>query len=170
MMENIILIGFMGAGKTTVGRLLAQKLNTQQHDFDEILVRQIGMSIADYFDVYGSESFRKIETRVLQQSLQLTGIISTGGGIVLKKENRLHLQNRSNVVYLKADLDELVHRVVLDKRNVRPLAASKSPDEIREVYLPRLPLYEESAKFVVDTTKKLPEEIVLEILEKVEVI
>lgn len=170
MMENIILIGFMGAGKTTIGRLLAQKLNTQQHDFDEILVRQIGMSIADYFDAYGSESFRKIETKVLQQSLQLTGIISTGGGIVLKKENRLYLQNRSNVVYLKADLDELVHRVVLDKRNVRPLATSKSPDEIREVYLPRLPLYEESAKFIVDTTKRLPEEIVLEILEKVEVI
>lgn len=169
-MENIVLIGFMGAGKTTIGRLLAQKLNAKQHDFDEILVEQIGMSIADYFDHFGSEAFREIETKVLQQSLQLNGIISTGGGIVLKEENRQFLQNNPNVIYLQANLDELVHRVVLDKRNVRPLATSKSPDEIREVYLPRVPLYEESAKFVIDTTEKTPDAIVQEILDKVEVI
>ncbi|AYW48593.1 shikimate kinase [Tetragenococcus osmophilus] len=168
-MENIVLIGFMGAGKTTIGHLLAQKLNTKQHDFDEILVEKIGMSIADYFERFGSESFREVETNVLQQSIQLEGIISTGGGIVLKEENRLFLQENTNVIYLKADLDELIHRVVLDKRNVRPLATSKSHDEIREVYLPRLPLYEESAKYVIDTTKKQPEEIVQEILDKVEV-
>lgn len=169
-MENIVLIGFMGAGKTTIGRLLAQKLNAKQHDFDEILVEQIGMSIADYFERFGSESFRKIETNVLQQSLELKGVISTGGGIVLKEENRLFLQKNPNVIYLRADLEELIHRVILDKRNVRPLATSKSPDEIREVYLPRLPLYEESANFVIDTTKKQPEEIVQEILDKVEVV
>ncbi|MDN6408516.1 MAG: shikimate kinase [Tetragenococcus halophilus] len=166
---NIILIGFMGAGKTTIGRLLAEKLHTEQHDFDKIIVEQIGMSIADYFASYGSESFREIETKVLEQSLTLDGIISTGGGIVMKKENQHFLQGHPDVIYLKADLDELVHRVVLDKRNVRPLASSKSIDEIREVYLPRISLYEKSANLVIDTTTKKPEDIVQEILDKVEV-
>lgn len=166
---NIILIGFMGAGKTTVGQLLAENLHTKHYDFDKIIVEQIGMSIADYFASYGSDSFREIETRVLEQSLALDGVISTGGGIVIKKENQRFLQKHPNVIYLKADLAELVHRVVLDKRNVRPLASSKSIDEIRKVYLPRINLYEKSASLVIDTTTKKIEDIVQEILDKVEV-
>lgn len=169
-MENIILIGFMGAGKTTIGHLLAQELNTQQHDFDEILVEKIGMSIDDYFRYFGSESFREMETNVLQQCLQLNGVISTGGGIVLKKENRVFLQNRPNVFYLKTDFEELIHRISSDQQNLRPLAESKTSDEIHETYLPRVTLYEESARFIIETSKKQPKEIVQEILDKVEVL
>ncbi|GMA47141.1 shikimate kinase [Tetragenococcus muriaticus] len=133
-MENIILIGFMGAGKTTIGHLLAQELNTQQHDFDEILVEKIGMSIDDYFRYFGSESFRE------------------------------------NVFYLKTDFEELIHRISSDQQNLRPLAESKTSDEIHETYLPRVTLYEESARFIIETSKKQPKEIVQEILDKVEVL
>ncbi|KAF1301520.1 shikimate kinase [Enterococcus saccharolyticus] len=166
-MKNIVLIGFMGAGKTTIGQLLATKLNWQQYDLDQVIVEKIGMSIADYFDKYGSEAFRNVETQVLQESHDWQGIISTGGGIILKEENRQLLQEQPYVVYLKADLEELIRRVKQDEYNVRPLADSKTADEVKEVYLPRVPLYEESASHIIDTTGKSPEEIVQEILNQV---
>ncbi|MGX7197788.1 shikimate kinase [Enterococcus olivae] len=166
-MKQVVLIGFMGAGKTTIGKLLAQETGLQQYDFDEVLVNRIGMPIADFFDLHGEEAFREIETDVLKNSSAVEGIISTGGGIVLKGRNREFLKEMPLVVYLKANLEELIHRVVLDKRNVRPLATSKSPDEIREVYLPRVPMYEESASCVIETTNRKPEEIVQEILNLV---
>ena len=166
-MKQIVLIGFMGAGKTTIGQLLSEATGLPQYDFDELVVNKIGMSIADYFDRFGSEAFRTIETSILEESADLSGIISTGGGIVLKEKNRELLKRLDDVIYLKADMMTLIDRVVLDKRNVRPLAESKSPEEIAQVYLPRVPLYEESAKIVIETTGRTPEEIVQEILAKV---
>lgn len=166
-MKQVVLIGFMGAGKTTIGKLLAEATGLQQYDFDEVLVNRIEMPIADYFDLHGEEAFREIETDVLKTSGNLEGIISTGGGIILKERNRQLLKEMPLVVYLKADLDELIHRVVLDKRNVRPLATSKSPDEIKAVYLPRVPMYEASCSCIIETTNRTPEEIVEEILSLV---
>lgn len=166
-MKQIVLIGFMGAGKTTIGHLLAKETGLTQYDFDELVVNKIGMSIADYFDRFGSDAFRAVETSILEESADLSGIISTGGGIVLKEKNRTILKEMPCVIYLKADMMALIERVVLDKRNVRPLAESKSPEEIAEVYLPRAPLYEESAKIIIETTGRTPEDIVKEILNKV---
>ncbi|WP_207940579.1 shikimate kinase [Enterococcus sp. DIV2402] len=166
-MNQIVLIGFMGAGKTTVGNLLAEKLNSQQYDFDQLIVEKIGMSIADYFEQYGDVAFREIETTVLAEVDALDGILSTGGGIVLKAENRELLKKMANVVYLKADLTELIQRVTQDEENIRPLADSKTPQEIEAIYRPRVPLYEESAQIIIETTGKTPQEIVTEILKQV---
>ncbi|MGM0124269.1 shikimate kinase [Enterococcus sp. AZ194] len=166
-MNGIVLIGFMGAGKTTVGHLLSQRTGLEQIDFDDLIVQEIGMTIQEYFDLHGEEAFRKKETEILAKSLDLEHIISTGGGIVIKEENRRLLNQMPSVVYLKTDADELVKRLKADKETVRPLVVSKGPDEIKQVYLPRIPFYEESANIIVETTGKTPAEIVDTILSKV---
>ena len=93
-------------------------------------------------------------------------IISTGGGIVLKEENRQLLKEMPLVVYLKTDPEELIHRLKADTGSIRPLVVSKTPEEILAVYRPRIPLYEETASLIVETTNKAPQEIVQEILTK----
>lgn len=165
-MNGIVLIGFMGAGKTTIGRLLAKETQLAHLDFDDLIVEEIQMTIQEYFDRFGEEAFRKRETEVLARSLDLRHIISTGGGIVLKEENRQLLKQMPKVVYLKTEADELVKRLKADQKTIRPLVVSKSPAEIKDVYLPRVPFYEESAGVIIDTTGKTPAEIVAEILMK----
>lgn len=165
-MKKVILIGFMGAGKTTIGRLLAEETNQSHVDFDDLIVAEIGMTIQDFFDQHGEEAFRKIETDILAKTLAKEQIISTGGGIVLKEENRQLLKEMPLVVYLKTDPEELIHRLKTDTGSIRPLVVSKSPEEILAVYRPRIPLYEETASLIVETTNKTPEEIVQEILIK----
>ncbi|WP_291292874.1 shikimate kinase [Enterococcus sp.] len=165
-MKGFVLIGFMGAGKTTIGRLLAEQLELAHIDFDDLIVEEIGMTIQEYFDRYGEAAFREKETEILANSLMLDRVISTGGGIVLKEENRQLLKTMPQVVYLKTETDELVKRLKNDTKTVRPLVVSKSPDEIIDVYRPRIPLYEESATLVIDTTHKSPTAIVTEILQK----
>ena len=97
-MKGIVLIGFMGAGKTTIGRLLAERLQLAHVDFDDLIVESIGMTIQDYFDRYGEAAFREKETEILTHSLTLDQVISTGGGIILKEENRQLLQQFPKVV------------------------------------------------------------------------
>ncbi len=96
-MKKVILIGFMGAGKTTIGRLLAEETKQSHVDFDDLIVAEIGMTIQEFFDQHGEEAFRKIETDILAKTLAKEQIISTGGGIVLKEENALSrvFKNRS---------------------------------------------------------------------------
>lgn len=166
-MNGIVLIGFMGAGKTTVGKLLAEETGLPQIDFDDLITEEIGMSIQDYFSIHGEPAFREIETRILAETLTKSAIISTGGGIVLKEENRGLLKEMPRVVYLKTDPAELITRLQGDAENIRPLVLSKTPAEILAVYQPRIPFYEESATLVVETTNKAPQEIVAEIITKV---
>ncbi|MDH6364185.1 shikimate kinase [Enterococcus sp. PF1-24] len=163
-MKSIVLIGFMGAGKTTIGKALGESLQMQPIDFDDLIVAEIGMTIQAYFDLYGEAAFREKETQVLKKTMNLTQIISTGGGIVLKEENRQLLKQMPVVVYLKTDADELVKRLLADTVNVRPLVAAKNPEEIKAIYQGRIPFYEESASLIVDTTGKTPATIVAEIL------
>lgn len=166
-MSGIVLIGFMGAGKTTIGQLLAKKTNRNFYDIDQLIVDKIGMSIDEYFEKFGVESFRKLESEVLQEVIAEEHVISTGGGIVLSEENRKSLKKLPHVIYLKTELTELIHRIQSDDENIRPLAEEKSKDEIAEIYLPRVSLYEESGTIIVETTNKLPEEILEEILKQV---
>lgn len=167
-MKGILLIGFMGAGKTTIGQLLSEKTGMEQIDLDEKIVAEIGMTIQEYFDLYGEAAFREKETAVLQSYRDSDQIVSTGGGIVLRAENRALLKQMDPVVYLKTDPEVFIERLSADTENVRPLVLSKTPEEIREIFLPRVPLYEESATFSVETNDRTPEEIVAEILTRIE--
>lgn len=163
-MQGIILIGFMGSGKTTIGKVLEKKTGIKHIDLDEKIVDQIGMSIDQYFDLFGELAFREKETDILKTYLGRNQIISTGGGIILKDENRKLLKDMPLVVYLKTSPEVFISRIKEDTSVIRPLALSKSPEEILKVFQARISLYEESANMVVETDGERPEEIADEIL------
>ena len=152
-----VLIGFMGAGKTTVGSLLDPAFV----DMDTLLVQRLEMPISDYFARFGEESFRQQESLLLQELLeQDTSVISTGGGIVLRSENRELLKKNPCNIYLRIDFDRLYQRLATAPVTKRPLFLNKDPEEFRALYEQRLPLYEEVATHVLDVADKTPEEIV----------
>lgn len=165
-MESIVLIGFMGAGKTTISKALAETLNVQVVDMDDVLVERIGQPINDYFEEYGETSFRKHETTLLKEALKEESIIATGGGVILQKENQQVLSDKL-VVYLKADANILVKRIREDQVNVRPLAIKNDDGDLKRLFFSREKLYEKLAKVIIDTTKKKPIEIVSEIIQQV---
>ena len=152
-----VLLGFMGAGKTTVGCLLDPAFA----DMDAVLVQRLEMPISDYFARYGEDSFRQQELLLLHELLnQESSVISTGGGIVLKPENCELLKKNPCNIYLRIDFDRLYQRLATDPVNKRPLFLAKNQEEFRALYEQRLPLYEEVATHVIDVADKTPEEIV----------
>lgn len=152
-----VLLGFMGAGKTTIGRLLDPAFV----DMDALLVQRLEMPISDYFARFGEESFRQQESLLLQDLLnQQTPVIATGGGIVLRSENRQLLKKNPCNIYFRIDFDRLYQRLATDPVNKRPLFLDKTQEEFRALYEQRLPLYEEVATHVIDVADKTPEEIV----------
>ena len=147
----------MGAGKTTIGRLLDPAFA----DMDALLVRRLEMPIVDYFTRYGEESFRLQESLLLQELFDgQSSVIATGGGIVLKPDNRERLKKNACNIYLRIDFDRLYQRLATDSVNKRPLFLVKNQEEFRTLYEQRLPLYEEVATHVIDVTDKTPEKIV----------
>ena len=152
-----VLLGFMGAGKTTIGSLLDPAFA----DMDALLVQRLEMPISDYFARYGEDSFRQQESLLLQELLnQESSVIATGGGIVLKPENRELLKKNPCNIYLRIDFDHLYQRLAADPVNKRPLFLDKNQEVFRTLYEQRLPLYEEVATHVIDVADKTPEEIV----------
>lgn len=152
-----VLVGFMGAGKTTIGRLLDPVFV----DMDALLVQRLEMPISDYFARFGEEGFRQQESLLLQDLLeQETSVIATGGGIVLRPENRQLLKKNPCNIYLQIDFDRLYQRLATDPVNKRPLFLDKSQEEFQALFEQRLPLYEEVATHVINVADKTPEEIV----------
>lgn len=167
-MKGITLIGFMGAGKTTVGKLLSAETGMEHIDFDDKIVEEIGMTIQEYFDLNGEAAFREKETKVLRKYIDHNYVISTGGGIVMREENRELLKAMAPVIYLETTPEVFIPRLKNDHTTVRPLVVSKSPDEIKEVFEPRITFYKEAASMIVSTDQRTPDEIVKEIIANLE--
>ena len=160
---NIILIGPMGSGKTSTGRMLAKEMGYAFADTDEEVTKRTGVSIAYIFDVEGEEGFRKRECLALKECLNDNNtVVSTGGGIVLSKENRGLLQDRGTVVYLQTSIRTQLNRTA--SANNRPLLQNKDPEEtLVKLMLTRAPLYEEIADITIMTDNKSLQEMSKEI-------
>lgn len=163
--KNIVLVGMMGSGKSSVAKLLAQKLGFKIIDLDILFEQQQGMKISDYFSFYSEEKFREIETQLLKENIfKEDVIISTGGGVVLKKENQELLFNSEIFsVFLKANRDEIYDRIKND--NSRPLLKVENvKGRISEILQSREKFYS-LAKFQIDTNQKEIIKVVDEIVE-----
>jgi shikimate kinase len=148
---NISLVGLPGSGKTTVGRQLARRLHLRFVDSDHAIESRIGCAIRVFFEREGESLFRDIEQEVIDE-LTATGpcVLSTGGGAVLRSANRLHLRERSQVVYLKSTPEELFRRLRHDVN--RPLLQVADPlARMRDLFAVRDPLYRETAHYVLET-------------------
>ena len=145
------MVGLPGSGKTTVGRQLARRLRLPFFDSDHVIEQQLGCSIREYFEREGEERFRDVEESVLDQLTQKPlGVLSTGGGIVLRANNRQHLRQRCRVVYLNSTPDELFRRLRHDVN--RPLLQVADPlSRLRDLHTVRDPLYRETAHFIIET-------------------
>lgn len=148
---TISLIGLPGSGKSTVGRQLARRLQLPFFDSDHVIEEQLGCTIRDFFEREGEASFRDVEEAVIDQLTQkVTGILSTGGGVVLRPANRLLLRERGHVIYLNSSPEELYRRLRHDVN--RPLLQVPDPlGRLRELHTVRDPLYRETAHFIIDT-------------------
>lgn len=165
-MKSIALIGFMGSGKTSVGEKLAEALKYNCIDTDAMIVEKYGV-ISDIFETKGEAYFRDIETETLKEALELTDtVICTGGGIILKDENRAMLRDNARVVYLETSPETVYERVYND--DARPLLkGKKNVEDIATMMAGRLPKYQDAAEYIVTTDNKSIEEIVAEILSKI---
>jgi shikimate kinase len=140
-----------GGGKSTVGRHLARRLDALFVDTDTVVERHIGCSIRNYFEQEGEERFRDIEATVLADLIaQTSGVIATGGGIVLRDENRARLSEQTICIYLRSTPEELYRRLRHDSK--RPLLQVADPlARLRELFQNRDPLYRQAAQFVIET-------------------
>ena len=163
---NIILVGLMAVGKSTVGRLLAQSLGFVFYDSDQVIEERAGASISWIFDVEGEVGFRDREEHVLDDLTQQQGIVlATGGGAVLRPANRKVLANRGIVVHLDSPLDRLVQRTRRDRK--RPLLQQGNPRAtLARLQNEREPLYREIADYRFVTDRQGPKALARQIEDK----
>jgi shikimate kinase len=158
--RNIIIVGFMGTGKSTVSRLLSERLGWESRDMDEEIERLAGRSIPQLFLESGEESFRDLESQVLADLLSRgQQVVATGGGSVLRESNRRAMQRGGWVVALTADKQSLIRRVTSTAAaGTRPLLAGDAEERITTLLQARQHAYD-FAHAVVDTTKRSPSEV-----------
>ena len=159
--KNIVLVGPMGVGKTTVGRRLAYDLGQNFFDTDHEIIDKTGVSIDHIFDIEGEKGFRERESKILENLCQMSNIIlATGGGIVLLPKNREILKNSGMVVYLSSSLGQLMRRT--NRAKTRPLLENSSDRKktIKELVEAREVYYREVSSIVVDTTGKKLYEVI----------
>lgn len=165
---NIFLIGPMGAGKTTIGRLLAKSLGLGFVDSDKEIERKTGVSIPMIFEYEGEAGFRKREAETIQELTGMDGIIlATGGGSIMRLENRSRLRDRGFVVYLHCPVEKQLERTHKDTN--RPLLQTDNPRQrLTELFEMREPLYRELADYMVDTGQSSSRAVVRQILKAYE--
>lgn len=149
--ENVFLVGLMGAGKTSVGKMLAKRLGKTFYDSDHVIESRTGVKIPVIFEIEGEAGFRAREAAVIDELTALDNIVlATGGGAVLSQANRQALHDRGTVVYLRASVDELWNRTRHDRN--RPLLQTADPRaRLAQLHEQRDPLYREVAHIVLDT-------------------
>ncbi|NSL50357.1 shikimate kinase [Calidifontibacillus erzurumensis] len=159
-MKSLFLTGFMGSGKTTIGKQLAEKLSLPVIDTDEFIENQLNKTIREIFETEGEKKFREYEKHFLKLVPTENTIVTTGGGIILAEENRAWMREKGYVIYLHCEPDEIIRRLKDDQ--TRPLLDGDKENNIRTIFSQRLPLYNE-ADLKIDTMNKNPDEIVEEI-------
>ena len=163
-MRNVFLVGPMGAGKSTIGRLLAKELKYPFKDSDREIEARTGADIPWIFDVEGEEGFREREEAMIAELVNEHGIVlATGGGVVMRASNRQALSASGLVVYLRTSVDQQLQRTSKDRQ--RPLLLNADPERVlRELMAKRDPLYREIADIIIDTDQRGPKVVVNTIL------
>jgi len=166
--RSIVLIGFMGAGKSSVGRWLERRTGLTRVDTDEIIAAKYRISISEIFSKHGETAFREAETEALRElPPDRPTIIVTGGGTILRPENVEILKRAGTIVWLQGDEETLFERA--GRRGSRPLLQTENPREtFSELMKKRKPLYQQVADFRVDTTALSHEEVADAVLRKIE--
>jgi len=161
--KNIFLIGLMGSGKTTIGRILSKTLNKDFYDSDHVVEEKTGVKVPLIFEYEGEVGFRKREESVLKDLVCHTNIVlATGGGVILSKNNCKLLENNGHVVYLKSNCEDLVTRMTGDQS--RPLLQEGDLREtLQRLFELRDPMYSSIADYIIETADKRAKEISYEI-------
>ncbi|NND00927.1 MAG: shikimate kinase AroK [Gammaproteobacteria bacterium] len=167
-MQNLILIGPMGSGKTTVGKQLAKRTRMDFVDSDHMIEDRCGVSISTIFDIEGEDGFRKRETKMLQELCARSGIVlATGGGAIASEENRILLRKSGYVVYLKTTIETQLART--QKTQNRPLLENVDIEtKLTELMSERGTLYEQEADLIVMSGNRVVSKVVEEILQAVD--
>ena len=163
-MKAVYLCGFMGCGKTTVGKILAEKLGADFYDMDEYIVEREKMKIPEIFAEKGEKYFRETETAVIKELAEKKGIIACGGGAMLKRENAEIAAENGIVVYIDVPFEVCYGRISGD--NNRPIVMSNTKEELEFIYDSRIPLYRENSSVTVSgngTSEEISERILSEI-------
>ena len=165
---NLILVGMMGSGKTTMGKALARHLGKVFVDSDEEITRRTGVTVPHIFDIEGEAGFRLRETAAIRE---LAGrdnmVLATGGGSVLAEENRALLEHNGIVIYLKASVHDLWQRTRHDRN--RPLLQTSDPHaKLTELFQQRDPLYQQMSDIVVQSGKQSVNVLMLHLMEKID--
>lgn len=164
--NKIFLVGPMGSGKSTIGRQLANQLGRDFFDSDHEIVKRTGASIPLIFDIEGEEGFRRREAAEIERLTRREELVlATGGGAILREENRSHLAERGTVIYLHASIEQLLARTKKDKN--RPLLQTADPRaKLEELMAQREPLYRQLADMVIYTDDRSVKSVVKEIMTR----
>lgn len=167
---NISIIGFMATGKTTIGKKLSKKLNTEFIDIDKLIEERMQKSISEIFEKHGEVYFREIEKETIEEVMKLKNIIiSCGGGVCLDPENIVNIRKNSRVILLEADPETIIERTKNDE--TRPLLKDrKQKEDIEKIMEKRKDSYYKAADIIIDTNNKAVANIVDEIINKIGVI
>jgi len=165
---NLILVGMMGSGKTTIGRTLARHLGKTFVDSDEEIQQRTGVAIAHIFDIEGEAGFRQREAAAIHDLVERDNmLLATGGGAVLAEQNRTMLKQNGIVIYLKASVHDLWQRTRHDRN--RPLLQTVDPRaKLTELYHQRDPLYQEVADIVIQTGRQSAHALMLQLVDEIE--